>query len=246
MSSTTTNLGLTKPAYTDDADVAIINSNMDIIDTAYGSINQSTLRDVPFAVAVSDWSAVTGGFSATFNTAYITASSKEILTYDGSLASYAKAHIIATKKSGGGGITFTTATKPTGTITGNAYVFDNDDNKLPVLIEDTVTPIANGGTGQSSLAGAQQALGITALNNQMSNLVKINKQPFSDVAIGSDGNISFSFSGHSVIAIVHDKGYYTCAPWKDAYNYWHGKLTSASNDSHPSSGTVSGTIYYVD
>ena len=87
---------------------------------------------------------------------------------------------------------------------------------------------------------------IDTLNNQMTNLIKISKQTFSNVEIGSDGNISFSFSGHSVIAIVHDKAYYACAPWKDAYNYWHGKLTSASNDSHPSSGTVSGTIYYVD
>ena len=39
MASTTTNLGLTKPAYTDDADVAVINANSDIIDAAYGSLS---------------------------------------------------------------------------------------------------------------------------------------------------------------------------------------------------------------
>lgn len=166
MSSTTTNLGLTKPAYADEADIAVINGNMDLLDAAYGAINQSTMRPVPFAVAVSDWEAVTGGFSATYNSAYITATSQEILTYTKSIEN-AAAHIDAEKKSGGGGLVFTTAKKPTGTVQGTAYVFDNDDRTLPVIIEGTVTPIANGGTGQSSLAGAQSALGITALSEQI-------------------------------------------------------------------------------
>ena len=39
MASTTTNLGLTKPAYTDDADVAVLNANSDIIDAAFGSLS---------------------------------------------------------------------------------------------------------------------------------------------------------------------------------------------------------------
>ena len=34
MASSTTNLGLVKPAYNEAADVAVINGNMDIIDTA--------------------------------------------------------------------------------------------------------------------------------------------------------------------------------------------------------------------
>lgn len=34
MATTTTNLGLTKPAYSDTADIAVINANMDKIDTA--------------------------------------------------------------------------------------------------------------------------------------------------------------------------------------------------------------------
>ena len=167
MSSTTTNLGLTKPAYADEADIAVLNGNMDLLDAAYGNINQSTMRPVPFAIAVSDWSAVTGGFSATFNSAYITTTSQEILTYDGSLVDYAKAHIIDEKKSGGGGIVFTTATKPTGTIMGMAYVFDNTDHNNPLDIQETVIPIANGGTGQSTLAGAQSVLGITALSEHI-------------------------------------------------------------------------------
>lgn len=43
MASTTTNLGLTKPAYTDSADVAVINSNMDILDTKIGAIGNTSV-----------------------------------------------------------------------------------------------------------------------------------------------------------------------------------------------------------
>ena len=128
-------------------------------------ISRTTLRDVPFAVAVSDWSG-SGTFTANFISAYVTTTSKWILTYDSNISSYAKAHLNASTKSGGGGITFTTQKKPTGTITGTILVWDNDDGKLPTLIENTVTPIANGGTGQSSLSGAKQVLGITELNGK--------------------------------------------------------------------------------
>ena len=41
MSTTTTNLGLVKPAYSDAGDIAVINSNMDTIDTAFGNILKS-------------------------------------------------------------------------------------------------------------------------------------------------------------------------------------------------------------
>ena len=41
MSTSTTNLGLTKPAYADTADIAVINSNMDTIDTKFGSFTGS-------------------------------------------------------------------------------------------------------------------------------------------------------------------------------------------------------------
>ena len=34
MATTTTNLGLTKPSYSDTADIAVINENMDKLDTA--------------------------------------------------------------------------------------------------------------------------------------------------------------------------------------------------------------------
>ena len=187
MSSTTTNLGLTKPAYADEADIAVINGNMDLLDAAYGAINQSTMRPVPFAIAVSDWEAVTGGFSATYNSAYITTTSQEILTYTKSIEN-ATAHIDAEKKSGGGGLVFTSAKKPTGTVQGTAYVFDNDDRTLPVIIEGTVTPIANGGTGQSSLAGAQSALGITALSEQKANITVELEMQSSTFALTNGGS----------------------------------------------------------
>ena len=38
MATTTTNLGLTKPAYADAADVAVFNTNMDLIDSAIGGL----------------------------------------------------------------------------------------------------------------------------------------------------------------------------------------------------------------
>ena len=130
-------------------------------------ISRSTLREVPVSVAVSDWSSSSNQFVANFLTSYVTTTSKEFLFYDGSLEQYGKAHILSAKKSGAGGITFTTAKKPTGTITATLYIFDNDDGKLPVLLENTVVSIANGGTGQSSLAGVKQAFGITGLENSL-------------------------------------------------------------------------------
>ena len=36
----------------------------------------STLRDIPFGIAVSDWSSVTGGFKATVLSSYVTSTCK--------------------------------------------------------------------------------------------------------------------------------------------------------------------------
>lgn len=136
-------------------------------------IDRSTMRQVPFTIAVSDWSGSSPSFTANFLTEYVTNNSVELVVFDSSLGEYAQAHIDSVKKTGGGGITFTTAVKPTGPISGNILVWANNDGKLPVLIEGTVTPIANGGTGQSSLSGAKQALGITALSEQIANVPSI-------------------------------------------------------------------------
>ena len=134
-------------------------------------IERTTLRDVPFAIATSDWTLSSGVYVAEVASDYVTSACKFISYYDKTLRDYAQADILDEKKSGGGGIKFTTAILPTGTIMGTALVFAPHDNKVPTLIENTVTPIANGGTGQSTLAGAQEVLGITALNGKIENFI---------------------------------------------------------------------------
>lgn len=149
-------------------DAALSSSNLTAAQSgALNSVGRSTIRDIPFTLTVSDWTTISGGFKATYNSAYIPASCMWDVMYDKSYRTYAKGDFIADMKSGGGGIEFTTATKPTGTVTGNIRVIASDDGKIPVVLEGTVTPIANGGTGQSSLAGAQNALGIADINSKI-------------------------------------------------------------------------------
>lgn len=148
-------------------------------------IERTTLRDVPFAIATSDWTLSSGVYVAEVASDYVTAACKFISYYDKTLRDYAQADILDEMKSGGGGIKFTTAILPTGTIMGTALVFAPHDNKVPTLIENTVTPIANGGTGQSTLAGAQEVLGITALNG---NLMQKRVTQICSVNIGDSWN----------------------------------------------------------
>ena len=166
-------------------------------------IARSTLRDVPFAVGVSDWTLSNGVYTANFLSDYITSSCKVILTYEPTLEN-ARAYINAAKKTGGGGLTFTTSTIPVGTVTGTAYVFDNDDNKVPTLIENTVTPIANGGTGQSSLAGAQQALGITALNTQINSLKTFINIYNDEISAGGSKTYTLTASNQAAMVFVNN------------------------------------------
>ena len=57
MASTTTNLGLTKPAYNDDADISDINGNMDLIDAEAGKVraNVAANYDSSETYAVGDY-----------------------------------------------------------------------------------------------------------------------------------------------------------------------------------------------
>lgn len=45
MATQTTNLGLTKPAYSDPADISVINTNMDTIDAAIKALQDSVSLD---------------------------------------------------------------------------------------------------------------------------------------------------------------------------------------------------------
>ena len=158
--------------------------------TKLDGMSQGTMRTVPFSVPTSAWSLSGGNYVANFTTEYVTTSSKEIITYDSTYRSAARADVNVDKKSGGGGLTFTTKLLPAATLSGTAYVWDNSDGKIPVIIEDTVVSLANGGTGQSSLAGAQSVLGITALDNKITTDVnaKIQSKGY-NVAVSSSTNL---------------------------------------------------------
>ena len=62
MATTTTNLGLTKPAYSDSADVSVLNSNMDLIDAEAGRVrgNIAANYSASSAYAVGDLCLYTG------------------------------------------------------------------------------------------------------------------------------------------------------------------------------------------
>lgn len=170
MSASTPNIGLTLPVGTEKVSRAIINQNMTKIDTAFGNMTRATMRPVPFDVPVSAWSGSGSSWTATFLTDYITSTSHEILTFTSSIKAAKADDLDAAKKSGGGGLVFTSSVKPIDTISGTAYVWDADDGKVPIIIEGTVTPIENGGTNASNVTGAKNNLGITALENNVQTL----------------------------------------------------------------------------
>lgn len=120
----------------------------------------NTMRKLQFSIAVSDWTESSGVYTAEWLNDYITASSFEIATYDHTLRDNGKGDIELEKKSGGGGLVFTTNALPTGTITGIVYVFDTQDGKLPVLLEDGTVEIEQGGTGATTAAGALANFGL--------------------------------------------------------------------------------------
>ena len=131
----------------------------------------NSMRRVPFAIGKDDWTEVDSStYTYEFVTAYVTTSSFDIGTFDNSVRSYAKGDISMEKKDGGGGMVFTTTKRPTGTVSGSIYIWDNNDNKVPVILEDTVVPIENGGTDATSVPGILSKLGLGSANDAQETL----------------------------------------------------------------------------
>lgn len=131
----------------------------------------NSMRRVPFAIGKDDWTEVDSStYTYEFVTTYVTTSSFDIVTFDHSVLSYAEGAPSFEKKNGGGGIAFTTKTRPTGTVSGSIFIWDNNDNKVPVILEDTVVPIENGGTNATSILGILSNLGLGSANDAQETL----------------------------------------------------------------------------
>lgn len=125
-----------------------------------------TMRDVPFTVEVSDWAInASGKYEAVFETAYVTATSHDFVEFDESIENATDGIKVIKAEYNGEviGLKFVSRRIPAGDISGIVTPLDNADGKIAVALQDTVMPIANGGTGANTLQGAQDALGITEL-----------------------------------------------------------------------------------
>jgi len=164
----TPNLNLAKPDRQDFVSVvADINENMDKLDQAYGDM--STFRTIPFTINPADWTSSGGNYVYELSSAYISATSKEVCVPNADYAN-CNAHIIITKSAGNDGVVFTADALPSAAIGGEFYVLDKDDHKIPILLQGTVVPVENGGSGQSTLAGTKNVFGITNLENSVQSL----------------------------------------------------------------------------
>ena len=129
-----------------------------------------TMRDVPFTVEVSDWAInASGKYEAVFETAYITATSHDFVEFDESIENATDGIKVVKAEYDGEviGLKFVSRRVPAGDISGTVTPLDNADGKVAVALQDTVMPIANGGTGANTLAGAQENLGITYLQQNV-------------------------------------------------------------------------------
>jgi len=111
----------------------------------------TSIVDISFSIATTDWTATTGGYSATVTNSAITNLSKEIVFYSNSVKTYLKGNIDATKDAANNAMTFFTESMPTGTITGNIYSFTNVAGPAQTVFKDITFSIATTDwTGSSS------------------------------------------------------------------------------------------------
>ena len=128
--------------------------------TKLDNLAQSQLIDIDFSIATTDWTLSNGVYSYELTTSYVTTASKEIVQYDSSLRMYAQYDIDTVKKTGGGGMIFSTLIQPTGTISGTIYVFANEDGNMVVIVGENVVPITAGGTNATNITDARTNLGL--------------------------------------------------------------------------------------
>ena len=127
-----------------------------------------TIRDVPFTVAVSDWALNANDlYEAVFTTAFVTETSHDFVEFDESIENAMDGIKVIKAESSGSvvGLKFISRRIPAGSISGTITPLDNADGKIAVVLEDTVVPISNGGTGANTITGAQDNLGISELYN---------------------------------------------------------------------------------
>ena len=156
-----------QPAGTLEGEIRVFDSDDGKIAIVTQMTALPTIRDIPFTIAVSDWALNADDmYEAVFATSFVTETSHDFVEIDESIENATDA-IKAVKAATG--MQFITRRIPAGAISGTITPLDNADGKIAVALEDTVMPISNGGTGANSLAGAQQNLGVTALDEELNN-----------------------------------------------------------------------------
>lgn len=119
----------------------------------------SALVKIPFTIAISDWSAITGGYTASVSNSAFTSISEEFITYTNSINTYLKGNLNAEKDNTDHAMIFVTEALPIGTIAGTIYSVANYNGQIGVVMVNDKLPIANGGTNANTAAGALANLG---------------------------------------------------------------------------------------